>query len=198
VVEDYSFPLDAFRERGLRAIDDQARISALRDDLTEIANGRPGGDVLRYIVPWNDSSIPANSADLIFSHAVLQEIPHGSRRSDLRDAFGTIASWLKPGGVATHQVDLSMYGLEPWNIHWTWSWLFWKVVRGRRENFVNREPLSTYLTLAAESGLSIVAVEREDAEGVPCHSLASRFKRLDGRDRSSKSAFLILRKPAVD
>ncbi len=194
-LDSYEFPHTALGPAGIAASSDDRRVAALRRDLAALAQGRDGGHMFRYAVPWRVEHVPAASADLVFSQAVLQEIPHGSDRSMLRDTMAAIARWLRPGGVSSHQVDLAIYGTQPWNAHWTWSDVTWALVRGRRENFVNREPLSAYVTVARECGLSLVALETEEVTGAPDTALKPRFRSLPERDRRTRSAFIVLRKP---
>jgi hypothetical protein len=175
---------------------DANRVVAVRRDIDALVRGTRAGTALRYVFPWREDMIPAGSADLIFSQACLEEILHGTQRSPLRDAFQTMFAWLRPGGVTCHQIDLGMYGLEPWNVHWSWSDITWTLVRGRRDNFVNREPLSTYTALAESVGFEILSTSVRKVHGVPEAALASRFKRLPDVDKTASGVHVILRRPA--
>ena len=190
-LDDYDFPSAVAKQV---KVDDLRTIALLRADIESLGTGSEGGATLRYIVPWGPASVKPGSVDLVVSQAVLQEMPNGRVRSALRDAIGATASWLRPGGIASHQIDLGMYGLEPWNIHWSWSDAVWKTVRGRRENFVNREPLSTYLSLFRQAGFSIIAAETEQERGVDDASLNRRFRALDREEREARSVLLIVQK----
>jgi hypothetical protein len=192
ILDDYGFP-DSVPER-ITGGGASARDASLLEDLDAIAAGADGGATLRYIVPWTSHSIPPGTVDLIFSQAALQEVAHDVARSPLRDTIEATARWLKPGGVASHQVDFGFYGLEPWNVHWTWYDWTWKLLRGRRDNFVNREPLSTYVSLMKESGLSIVAIVPDELQGAPDDSLRPRFRALPEKERRSRSAHLVVQK----
>ncbi|HUF91900.1 MAG TPA: hypothetical protein VMR23_05945 [Candidatus Limnocylindria bacterium] len=196
VLDSYAFPHTTLGTVDLEAAADLGRIDRLRRDVATLATGGEGGDLVRYVVPWNADSVPAASADLVFTQAVLQELPHTAGRSALRDTLAAITRWLRPGGTSSHQVDLGLYGMEPWNLHWSWSGLRWALVRGRRDNFVNREPLSTYLSVARDCGLSVVAVECEEVVGVADAALRPRFRSLPERERRTRTAFIVLRKPA--
>jgi hypothetical protein len=189
----YDFPTAALGAP-MRADDRDRRVQALGRDLDVIAGGGDGGDTLRYIVPWGPDSIAPNSVDLVFSQAALQEMPHREAGGALRETIEATARWLRPGGLASHQVDFGCYGMTPWNLHWTWSTLTWKIVRGRRENFVNREPLSTYLSLMAACGLTVVAVLPAENPGANADALAPRFRALPEAERRTCAAHIIARK----
>ena len=172
------------------------RQELLRQDVDLIATGGRRGQLLRFHCPWSPASIAAASVDLIFSQAVLQEIPHDDTNSRLQQTFHANFSWLRPGGVASHQIDLGMYGFEPWNVHWSWSDFRWTLIRGRRENFPNREPLSTYVTLARRAGFTIVAAQVDEETGVPARELQPRFAALPELERRARCLHLVLQRPA--
>jgi hypothetical protein len=192
-LESYALPTsvrDAFGDARERA----RRVAMVRHDVDGIAAGGDGGETLRYVVPWRPDSIAPNSVDLVMSQAVLQEVPHRRAGGALRQTIAAMARWLRPGGLASHQIDFGFYGMEPWNIHWSWSGPMWRIVRGRRDNFVNREPLSTYVALMDECGLRPVAIRPETADGVSVSMLADRFRLLPEPERRTRSAHLVVRK----
>jgi hypothetical protein len=84
--------------------------------------------------------------------------------------------------------------MEPWNVHWTWSDLTWTMVRGRRSNFVNREPLSTYLSVIEACGLSLVDVVADEVAGVSDERLSPRFRSLPEPERRTRNVYLVVRK----
>lgn len=196
LLEQYEFPADALGARGLSATVEPERIAELRRDLEAMPANRERGRRVQYMVPWTIDSVPADAADLIVTQAVLQEIPHESAQSPLAETIAATARWMRPGAVASHQVDLGMYGLAPWNVHWTWSDLTWKLVRGRRDNFVNRVPLSTYVELFRLNGLEIVAIESVEERGVPDDALMAQFRSLPAQERRTRSAQIVVRKRA--
>jgi hypothetical protein len=192
-VPSVAFPelaLATFRGEGTVPVDP----TLLQSNLAVLENGGRGGEVIQWICPWNAESLPAGSIDLVFSQAVLQEIPVNAPEADLASVFKATARFLRAGGIASHQIDLGFYGDGPWNIHWTWSELEWRLVRGRRENFVNREPVSTYLTLARNAGFEIVSANIVHDPGVSVHKLAPRYRALEDAERTARAAHLILRK----
>jgi hypothetical protein len=192
-LDNYAFPDWLGPIVGVRATED-SRINTLKSDLQSLAAGGSGGSVLRYIVPWNSQSLPEASVDLVMSQAVLQEIPHAAADSPLRDTIRATRHWLRPGGLASHQIDLGLYGMTPWNVHWSWSDFAWKIVRGRRENFVNREPVSTYASVFRECGFSIVAIHAERRDGVDDAVLRPRFRSLPETERRTRTALIVVKK----
>ena len=194
-LDNYAFPDSLGQTVSVPTIE-EPRIEALKRDLRSLATGGSGGSVLRYIVPWNSKSLPDGSVDLVVSQAVLQEIPHGARDSALRETVAATRQWLRPGGIASHQIDLGLYGMTPWNVHWSWSDLVWKIVRGRRENFVNREPVSSYASVFRECGFSIVAIQAEEREGVDDSVLMPRFRSLPATERRTRTALIVVKKEA--
>ena len=168
----------------------------LRHDVELISTGGRRGQLLRFHCPWSPATLAAASVDLIFSQAVLQEIPHDDTNSRLQQTFHANFSWLRPGGVASHQIDLGMYGCEPWNVHWSWSDFRWTLIRGRRENYPNREPLSTYVALARRAGFTILAAQVDEETGVPVRELQPRFAALPEIERRARCLHLVLQRPA--
>lgn len=195
MLDDYRFPKAALTTCAYRAKDSQW-ISAIRAAVNDLTARDEGHALLRYIVPCKPDSLPPESADLIFTQAVLQEIPHDGSAA-LRQTIAAMAAWLRPGGVMSHQIDFGIYGLESWNSHRTWSNLEWRLICGRRDNFVNREPLSTYEALLQECGLSIVGVEAVEEMGAEDSALAPRYAALSERDRRTRSVTIIARKDAT-
>ena len=105
-------------------------------------------------------------------------------------------SWLKPDGYASHVIDFGAHHLSPfWNGHWAYSDSQWRLVRGRREFLLNREPLSTHLNCAEKSGFEVMQIFRNyDDHGLSQCLLTPRFQQLSTDDRRTRGAILILRK----
>src|SRR5262245_46164212 len=109
-------------------------------------------------------------------------------------------AWLRPGGYASHIIDFGAHHISPlWNGHWAYSDREWRLVRGQREFLLNREPLSTHLTLARRVGFDILLVHREENDkGLAAPALSRRFRHLDLEDLRTRVAMLILRRPKSD
>jgi hypothetical protein len=181
----YKFPEHAIAWEGF---DD--RVERVRGDLR---NGLDAGRCVRYRAPWSSrDAVERSSLDLLFSQAVLQYA------TPLRGTYEAMSAWLKPGGLGSHTISFDAHGLSPfWNGHWAYSDRAWWLARGRREIFLNREPLGVHRALAREFGLEISYLKRErGGGGLPVGALASRFRALDAEDLETRGVFLILRRGA--
>ena len=109
------------------------------------------GQFVDYRAPWTSpNEVAAASLDLIFSQAVLEHV------DGLEETYKAMSVWLKPGGYASHVIDFTAHGLSPfWNGHWAYSDWQWKLVRGRREFLLNREPLSMHISCAKKAGFQV-------------------------------------------
>jgi hypothetical protein len=133
------------------------------------------------------AEIEPNSLDLIFSQAVLEYA------APLDEVYGAMLTWLKPGGCASHVIDLSAHYLSPyWNGHWAYTKTEWRLAHGRRETFLNRRPLSVHVDCARKLGFEILAVNAYgDSTGLPDASLATEFRQMELKDRQARGALLI-------
>ena len=157
-----------------------------------IRAGLTDGVDISYHAPWTSMNVVRpGSLDLIFSQAVLQYI------DDLEGTYRAMFSWLKPGGLCSHATGLGANNYSPfWNGHWAYSDFEWRVVRGRRECLLNRQPLSVHLQLARSSGFEILHVDSQhNSSGLPVTSLSRRFSTLATADLVTSGAMFILRKP---
>jgi len=146
---------------------------------------------VKYKAPWTSiSDIPPCSCDLIFSQAVLEYA------MPLADLYRATSVWLKPGRYASHVFDLSAHYLSPyWNGHWAYYDFEWRLAQGRRETFLNREPLSKHIACAQECGFEIVVSTRDLASnGLSVAHLAPRFRKFQADDLRTRGAHLVLRK----
>ena len=147
---------------------------------------------LSYRAPWTSpADVPPGSLDLVFSQAVLQYVDRLDR------AYRAMFTWLKPGGYASHATGLGANDISPyWNGHWSCSERQWKVVRGRREYLLNREPISTHMRLGRQAGFDILHVDTEqNHNGLPRTKLAHPFRDLPEEDLLTSGAMIVLRKP---
>lgn len=183
-IDSYEFPRDAVDRRNLSTKAEEIR--------NQLRAGLNSGSLLGYKVPWTSlPQIDQASLDLIFSQAVLEHI------DSLEETYRAMFAWLKPGGYASHVIDFRAHGRAPfWNGHWAYSDWQWRLVRGKREYLLNREPLSTHIVLAKKVGFKLLVIERNQApNGFEVQDLAPRFCRIDADDAHTSGVFLILQKP---
>jgi SAM-dependent methyltransferase len=158
----------------------------------QVRNGLSSGSLVGYKAPWMSlPQITEASFDLIFSQAVLEHV------DNLEETYRAMFAWLKPGGYACHLIDFKSHGRSPfWNGHWAYSDWQWKLVRGKREFLLNREPISTHLGYARKVGFGMLMLRREHAPlGLQAHALLERFRRMEAVDAQTSEALLILQKP---
>lgn len=172
------------------------RRAAIRADLDR-ADDDPGSTHVRYRAPWTPDAVAPESADLVVSQAVLQYLApdDGRGRRPLAEAFAAMHGWLKPGGVLSHQVDLSAPFGQPWNAHWAAGDAVWRVIRGRRPYYENRVSLSGYLALCERAGFAVLAADVTPAPGgLGRGAVAPRFRALPDTDFAAAGVHLVARK----
>lgn len=184
-IDSYDFP-----NHLVDSVNLAARAEVLRQQIRAGLNNSP---LLGYRVPWMSlPQISEASLDLIFSQAVLEHV------DSLEETYQAMYAWLKPGGYASHVIDFRAHGRSPyWNGHWAYSDWQWKLVRGRREFLLNREPMSTHITHAKRVGFEVLLLKQDQApHRLEVSSLASRFQQMASADAHTSGVFLILRKPS--
>jgi len=195
-LDSYAFPQQVLTDARLARVLAEPRIQAIRRAVENVGEAvrTPDGEEIRvtYRAPWFDPHvIQHGTIDMVYSQAVLEHV------DDLDTTYAALAAWLKPGGVASHQIGFVSHGITPeWDGHWTISDPVWKLIRGRRPYLLNREPASTHVRMLAGSGLEIVKEKRvyKDPE-VTRARLATRFRSLSDEDLKTKAIFLQAVKP---
>ncbi len=134
------------------------RAQAIRTALARVSEPRGR---LRVIAPWHALPAPPAEFDVVFSHSALQYEP------DLRRIFRYMAAILRPGGVMSHQVDLTSIGAtRSWNGHRCYGRLAWRLVNLGRPYALNRHPASAYVEAVRDTpGLELVEAIRHLREG---------------------------------
>lgn len=187
VLDDYAFPAWALSEERFRWAQSEARIARMRAILAgEIAEP----SLLDYRAPWEQvGGADSASVDLLVSNAVLEHV------EGIEVAYRAMATWLRPGGYASHQIDFRSHSLfRAWDGHWACPDWLWRMFKGRRAYLLNRQPLGVHRALAAAVGLKervCVRVER-DAEA---RRLAPAFRGMAEQDRLTSGAYLLLQRP---
>jgi SAM-dependent methyltransferase len=183
-IESYDFPYGLIDRH-----DFSPRVEKIRMQVMEGVNS---GGCLMYKAPWTSlPDIALASLDLIFSQAVLEHV------DSLEETYRAMFAWLKPGGYGSHVIDFRAHGRSPfWNGHWAYSDWQWKLVRGKREFLLNREPLSTHLALVRKVGFEVLISKRDKtAHGLETQALSTRYHRMDSLDAETSGVLLVLKKP---
>jgi hypothetical protein len=169
---------------------DFERAARLRAEVAAYARGERS-ERIAYEAPWSLRPELVGGADMLLSHAVMQQT------RSVAGTWGDIGRMLRPGGWTSHQISFSSYATSPvWNGHWRYpSWL-WRIVLGRRDFYINRAPLADHLDAARAAGLEPMAVLRlERSDGFPRGALSRPWRTcLSDADAATEGAFVIARK----
>jgi hypothetical protein len=184
-LESYAFPEEIFTDEILQHLLEEKRIEFLRNSILQVDSAH---SAIQYIVPWHSNKlIQPDSVDMIFSQAVLEHV------DDLEETYKAMFSWLKQGGVTTHQIDFKCHGLaDEWNGHWKFSDLTWKLVRGRRPYLINRKPYSSHRLLLEQTGFKLMHKQQAKSEStVGVKNLSSDFQLLTEDDVVTSGAYIV-------
>jgi hypothetical protein len=188
---DYHFPKDLFSDDWLNGTLNDGRLAVIRATLSgrrTLANGI--ADVV-YVAPWNTADIrPIGSVDVILSQAVMEHV------DDLRSAYRAMYEWLKPGGLMSHEIDFKSHGsAKKWNGHWAYSDTIWKIIKGDRRYFLNRQALRSHLMQIQQEGFEIIhIVRRRKEEGIRREKLCRKMREISDDDLVTSSAYILARK----
>jgi hypothetical protein len=189
-LKDYSYPTGLIDE-GLNERLSDASLARLRLALGSKTVDSP----ISYRCPWLADSVGSQTADMVLTQVALEYMEHSPHNDDLTHNLRAMAAWLKPGGVMSHQIDLSCPAGAPWNHHWAYGSLKWQLIRGRRPSFENRVPLSAYLHLIEGLGLRVMGVEPVLSDGLRREALAEPFRYLPDSDLRARAALIVAVKP---
>ena len=183
-LEEYDFPSDILDENRLQHALEKSRIERIRDSISDFQRK---DSLIQYKVPWYDASIlEKESVDMIYSQAVLEHV------DDLRGTYRAMHSWLKSTGYISHQIDFKCHGTaDEWNGHWVYSDFMWKLIRGKWQYLLNREPHSTHIAILVEEGFKVVCDKKIKSESrFTINELAPKFKSISGDDLITSGAFI--------
>lgn len=186
---DYSFPSKILSEERLAQVLAPDRLNRIRNALAGNLTTGP----IRYLAPMGRMhEIPDDSVDLILSQAVMEHV------DQLEATYTECFRCLKPGGFMSHQIDLRCHDTAPeWNGHWKYADLTWRLMRGGRPWFINRQPCSMHIGLANQAGFNIhVEIKQSGSPGITRRQLASRFKALSENDLTTAGVLVLASKTA--
>lgn len=188
-LDDYGFPSDILAATRLTQALAPERLKWIRHALTGNLTANP----IHYRAPMRRmSEIPAGSVDLIISQAVMEHVDH------LEEIYAECFRILRPGGFMSHQIDLRCHDTAPeWNGHWKYSELTWRLMRGGRPWFINRQPCSIHLSLIRQVGFRLcVEIRHLGSLGIASRQLASRWQSLSQDDLKTSGVFVVASKSA--
>ncbi len=185
----YDFPDEILTENRIEKALRKKRVEKIKESILKEDYINEDSNHISYFVPWNNTKIiERESVDMIFSQAVLEHV------NNLKNTYKAMYYWLKPNGYVSHEIDFRMHGLlmnKKWDIHWTYSDFVWKLVKGNRRYFINREPFSRHLKLLKEEGFKINFTKREIIDStIERQSLAPAFKNLNPSDLKTSTGFI--------
>jgi SAM-dependent methyltransferase len=190
-LDDYCFPTDILSEARLTQALAPQRLKRLRNYLVGNLTAGP----IYYLAPMGRmNEIPSNSVDLIISQAVMEHV------DQLNEIYTECFRSLKPGGFMSHQIDLRCHETAPeWNGHWKYSEVTWRLMRGGRPWFINRQPCSTHLRLVKQVGFSLCTEIRQFGSfGISTKQLASCFHSLSESDLKTSGIFILANKSVAN
>lgn len=138
-------------------------------------------------------AVPADSIDLVLSQATLEHVPRGEFDATMRELHRA----MKPGAVASHQVDFKdhlgggLHNLRFSDGLWERPWF------ARRSGFyTNRLRFSEVIAALRGAGFSTEIAERRvwDTPPLARGALARQFQHLSDDDLQTSGAALIARK----
>ena len=187
IIDSYAFPRNILSEELLENALHWERIASLRKDILAAEVRSEQSSQITYFVSWNDSKVIKDcSIDMVYSQACMEHV------DDLQITYQALYRWLKPGGFMSHEIDFRSHRTtREWNGHWAYSDLVWRLIRGARPYFLNRQPLSTHLEHMLYAGFQIVSENRYTrTTGIGREELAPRFANISDLDLATGAAFI--------
>lgn len=184
------FPSHILTEEVLKRSLAEDRVSLIRKALENPGNEFDGIEI-KYMVPWTDEKvINPGTVDLVLSHSVLEHV------MDLEGTYHALRSWLKPGGMMSHQIDFTSHGYsDQWNGFRAYSDLLWKCIEGNRPYRLNLQPFSTHLTMLERHGFDVFcALHNTKPGGISRAQLSKRWEDISDEDLTTSGAFIQARK----
>jgi hypothetical protein len=183
-LEEYVFPDDILDENRLRYALEKSRIVRIRDSICDY---HKKDSLIQYKVPWYDAcSLEKESVDMVYSQSVLEYV------DDLKSSYRAMNLWLKPTGYISHQIDFKYHGnSDEWNICWLYSDFIWKLIRGNRSVYNNREPHSSHIRAMLEEGFKIIYDDKIKSKSrFTLDELAPRFRSISPDDLTTSGTFI--------
>ena len=185
LLDDNLFPSHILTDEVLSSSLESKRVEKIRKALTQ--NISDTDITIKYIVPWSSSkALKDESVELTFSHSVLQYV------DNLENLFAMIYRISKPGGVMSHQIDLTAHNTSDiWNGHRRFSEFSWKIISGNRPYFLNRLPFSHYYSSIGKSNFKVVTnLKQMRNDGLERKDLSPIWKAISEEDLRCSGVFI--------
>ena len=189
-LDDNLFPSHILTEEILAKSLAEDRIARIRTALAD-PNAHQQEITIKYMVPWSSEKIiEKESVDVILSHSVLEHV------IDIASTYPTLALWLKPSGMMSHQIDFEAHGLsEVWNGYRAYPELLWKLMMGRRPYLINRDPCSAHIECMLKNHFKIVCLMKKyRTDGIDRSQLSSYWKNISDDDLTCSGIFVQVQK----
>ena len=187
------FPSTLLTEEALSASLARDRLGAISSAVRQVfAGGR--SDLIVYSAPLSDPSlIEAGTVDLVLSHSVLEHVV------DLQDVIANSFRWLRPGGYASHQFDLTSHGIvRDWDGHREFGRRAWDMVVGTRPFMINRLPYSAVVDTFTRCGFRLPRNDRlRRATTVPRSALCRDWREVSDDDLETSGGYVVAQKPQM-
>ncbi|MEM9544427.1 MAG: hypothetical protein AAGA77_00570 [Bacteroidota bacterium] len=174
-----------------------SRIKSLEKLLTAFEKNHEAHDDglhIKYVTTVDYSKIEApKEIDWIYSQAVMEHVPA------VQYVYENCLSWLRPGGLMSHQIDYKSHGLAAdWNGHWTYSNFVWKLINGNRTYLINRHPHSYHRQALGNLGFQVL--KEKNIHRKSNYALADMNKNcnLKKEDVTTSGSFIIVQKPSLN
>jgi hypothetical protein len=182
-LSEYSFPADIMDAERLGYALEVSRLERIRES---ILNPGKEGSVIKYMVPWYDAKvIESGTVDMIYSQAVLEHV------EELRNSYKIMHVWLNSNGFMSHTIDFKCHGSAGlWNGHWAYSDFAWKLIKGNKPFWINRQPHSVHTSVLKERFRVISDIQYKLPSCISRERLASKFAVLSDDDLTTSEAFI--------
>ncbi len=195
LLANYDFPHYIFNDNYLNLILDEVRLSEIRNAIKTMHKPDMANKMIEYKIPWNQNTDLKNeSIDLVISQAVLQDV------DDLEYTYAKIWDLLKVDGVQSHDIGFKSCGsADTWYGHWEYTDIEWKIIKGRKKFYINREPYSTHHKLLRQNNFKILIEQKRFAESnVNKNKLPIKFRDITDEDLITYSVFILAKKQSPE
>jgi SAM-dependent methyltransferase len=190
----YAFPSHILTDEKLAILLSEERIRRIRAAVDDAQKKVPSGvsSIIEYEVPWDTFAAirrHESAFDLVFSSAVLEHVEDVSR------TYACAARILKKGGIFVSVIDYKAHDTAgPWNGHWTYSDVVWRIIRGRCAYLINRWTHSMHLRELAKHFVIVREIPYYRDSELALSDISSRFAGLPAVDFKTCEGFIVARK----